>query len=600
MVKKLRLILFLGSAILWTAPTLPPACEIYFGPAAGGQAGGIDEGIDRFLRDTREQLVGALHELDVHWVTEKFCALAKSGIRIHLALEARYLEESPNSIYARRLKEAGVSVYPVQMPGGLMHQKFLISDRKRILTGSANFTLNCFYRNFNDLVRLEHPGLADVYRDAFYRLIDPWVRRRPSGFPRRFPLDGGGAVSAWFSPGDPPPSEAIIRELGEATQGVDFLIFAFSSSGISAAMSQALSRKVRVRGIFDDSFESELVWKNWKALPFQWLWRQGADVKFDGREAKVHHKCLVVDDRAVFTGSFNFSTGADLRNAENLLFLEHPAAAAIYRSRFRELWGRFPDRTAYETFIQDRKTARGSNIPFHRWRERAPVANAIPWVGRVEEIRASCRLWIHSSNRSAELGLAACSFPEHGESGLSQEPQASLSREWLARKCAMRLVSVEELPGRLAMIRLLPREPGGTSNASLNEEVLSAGWALHSEAAPGGLDAGCRSSLSNAANQALRERRGLMLAENHLPDSPEAFRLRLEKHRLERMARERDLALPAFESNACIADRRRGNFAEPGQAAWSERWRDLGSPELVCFKSAVEAKAAGYRRCRDE
>ncbi|MBN8217846.1 MAG: hypothetical protein J0L75_14480 [Spirochaetes bacterium] len=590
---------WLGAASSTPPPSplpLPAGSEIYFGPAPAGQAGGIDEGIQRFLSDTREQLVGALHELDVAWITDDLCRLARRGVRIHLAFEARYLGEEPNKTCLEKLTRAGVSVYPVKMPG-LMHHKFLVSDRRRVLTGSANFTINCLYVNFNDLVRLDHPELADAYRDAFYRLIDPWSRRRPSAFPKRMEWAGGGHVSAWFSPGDPPPSEALLRGVEGAQSRLDFLIFAFSAPGISAEMSKAIGRKVQVRGIFDDAFESECVWKDWKALPFQWLWRRGADVKFDGREAKLHHKCLVVDDRAVFTGSFNFSTGADRRNAENLLHLEHPAFAAAYRSRIHELWNRFPDRTGYELFLQERKKNPGAFPTWSAWRSKRAATNRSPWVGRVEEVRTSGRLWVQASNHGAELTLLGCSFPEVGEPGFSQEPQASLCREGVARRFAMRTVRVEEYPGHRAWLRFL--DAGNESNASLNEWALASGWALPSPSLPEGLDGDRRGRLATAATLATSHARGIHQTQPPL-QSPDAFRAALEKRRLERTALERDLALPAFESNACIADRRKGNFAEPGQAAWSDRYRDLGAESLLFFRTPDLALKAGYRRCRDE
>lgn len=54
----------------------------------------------------------------------------------------------------------------------------------------------------------------------------------------------------------------------------------------------------------------------------------------------MHHKFLVLDEKRVLTGSFNFTPSADDRNAENLLFLADPALALRYQGAFETLWER--------------------------------------------------------------------------------------------------------------------------------------------------------------------------------------------------------------------------------------------------------------------
>jgi phosphatidylserine/phosphatidylglycerophosphate/cardiolipin synthase-like enzyme len=47
---------------------------------------------------------------------------------------------------------------------------------------------------------------------------------------------------------------------------------------------------------------------------------------------------MVIDQRIVVTGSFNFTNSADTRNAENLLVLESPALAARYQANWQSHW----------------------------------------------------------------------------------------------------------------------------------------------------------------------------------------------------------------------------------------------------------------------
>ena len=45
------------------------------------------------------------------------------------------------------------------------------------------------------------------------------------------------------------------------------------------------------------------------------------DVRIDAQHATAHNKVIIVDDRTIMTGSFNFSKKAEEENAENLLVI---------------------------------------------------------------------------------------------------------------------------------------------------------------------------------------------------------------------------------------------------------------------------------------
>jgi phosphatidylserine/phosphatidylglycerophosphate/cardiolipin synthase-like enzyme len=54
----------------------------------------------------------------------------------------------------------------------------------------------------------------------------------------------------------------------------------------------------------------------------------------------MHNKVIVVDD-TVITGSYNYSVSAE-QNAENILFIESPALASVYRAYIATLLQRYP------------------------------------------------------------------------------------------------------------------------------------------------------------------------------------------------------------------------------------------------------------------
>jgi phosphatidylserine/phosphatidylglycerophosphate/cardiolipin synthase-like enzyme len=65
----------------------------------------------------------------------------------------------------------------------------------------------------------------------------------------------------------------------------------------------------------------------------------GISVCFDEREGFMHHKFLVADEKAVWTGSTNMTWNAFARNNENSLLLPSPTLARGYAREFKALFG---------------------------------------------------------------------------------------------------------------------------------------------------------------------------------------------------------------------------------------------------------------------
>jgi len=57
-----------------------------------------------------------------------------------------------------------------------------------------------------------------------------------------------------------------------------------------------------------------------------------------GDKAKMHHKFALLDDSALLTGSYNWTTESEEQNHENLLVLREPKLIANYRAEFEALW----------------------------------------------------------------------------------------------------------------------------------------------------------------------------------------------------------------------------------------------------------------------
>jgi phosphatidylserine/phosphatidylglycerophosphate/cardiolipin synthase-like enzyme len=70
------------------------------------------------------------------------------------------------------------------------------------------------------------------------------------------------------------------------------------------------------------------------------LFRQaGLDVRLDGSEGMMHHKVIIIDEKIVITGSYNFTNSAETRNDENVVIIFSPEAAAQYMAEFQRVFG---------------------------------------------------------------------------------------------------------------------------------------------------------------------------------------------------------------------------------------------------------------------
>jgi phosphatidylserine/phosphatidylglycerophosphate/cardiolipin synthase-like enzyme len=124
-------------------------------------------------------------------------------------------------------------------------------------------------------------------------------------------------------------SEAIVRELGQARHEVQVLAYSFSSKAIAQALVDAKLRGVHVEIVLDHSNEKEA----YSDLHF--FLEQGLVPLVDPHHPIAHNKVMLIDNRTLVTGSFNFTHQADAENAENLLIIKgHPELVRAYRQNF--------------------------------------------------------------------------------------------------------------------------------------------------------------------------------------------------------------------------------------------------------------------------
>lgn len=137
--------------------------------------------------------------------------------------------------------------------------------------------------------------------------------------------------AAAFTPGQALP--LVLDTIRNAKSTLLVSAYSFTSKPVATALRDAQRRGVQVF-VVDDAGEAA---KGYSAARF--LANERVPVRTNGRYALQHNKFIVADGAVVQTSSFNYTSSAAERNAENVLVVGNaPALATQYGREWRRLW----------------------------------------------------------------------------------------------------------------------------------------------------------------------------------------------------------------------------------------------------------------------
>jgi len=308
------------------------AVRVYFTqPGRGPQSGDIAHAVVEFVDATERTLDVCAFELDNRIITEAIVRAAKRGVRVRFVTETDYLDESG----VLSLRNAGVPIVDDQRIGALMHNKFMIFDKRAVWTGSMNFTENCAYKNNNHGIYIEDGRIVENYATKFSWMFEQRKFGSPPNRTDRIPnpvvkLADGTQIENYFSPHDRPATK-VIESIKLAKKSIHFLAFSFTHDGIGQAMLSRASMSVEVAGVFEKTQAAS------GHSEYEAMRRAGLAVFLDANPRNMHHKLIVIDGEIVICGSFNFSENADKTNDENLLIIYNRAIAAKFEEEFQRV-----------------------------------------------------------------------------------------------------------------------------------------------------------------------------------------------------------------------------------------------------------------------
>ena len=122
---------------------------------------------------------------------------------------------------------------------------------------------------------------------------------------------------------------ALIEAINSAEETLDISIYEMDLEEVGDAILAAEERGVSVRIVTDsDTIEEDETLIR--------LHKEKVPMVEDNRSAIMHNKFMVVDGKAVWTGSYNFTYNGTYRNNNNAIYIQSPELAANFAAEFAE------------------------------------------------------------------------------------------------------------------------------------------------------------------------------------------------------------------------------------------------------------------------
>lgn len=290
-----------------------------------------DKRFIRFVNETKKFLDICVFEIDSEDITEAIIEAHQRGVKVRMVVDSQ-TNTKGNSI--SRLLKAGVPIVDDGGRSAFMHNKFAISDKTIVWTGSYNLTNNASWKHNDNVIKINSKMMAENYLTEFEEMFvdGRFGRTSPNNIKhRKITFPGNKSVITLFAPEDDVIAN-IIYEISRAKKEIKFMGFSFTHDALAEVLMKKAREGVKVSGIFEymgSGNTSSVYGKLHNSPNIQLFIKKPAQT-----QALMHHKVFIIDDRVTITGSFNFSKSASVDNDENILIIVSPEVASDYSAEF--------------------------------------------------------------------------------------------------------------------------------------------------------------------------------------------------------------------------------------------------------------------------
>jgi phosphatidylserine/phosphatidylglycerophosphate/cardiolipin synthase-like enzyme len=126
----------------------------------------------REVPKAKQELLVAAYIITRAGIVDAICRAAERKVVVKLKYDERQAEYEGMKTALEKLRRAGASCTAISFASSYaqMHDKFIVIDRQRVLTGSFNFTSTAARENYENLVLIEAAKTAAEFARAFERI----------------------------------------------------------------------------------------------------------------------------------------------------------------------------------------------------------------------------------------------------------------------------------------------------------------------------------------------------------------------------------------------------------------------------------------------
>jgi len=309
--------------------------SIWFPPAQGNE---VKSEIINLINSASKSLYAAVYDINDSDIVSALLSAHKKGIDVKVVMDDAQAETEKDIVSPLNSAEI---LKTDNDKSALMHNKFVVIDGAKVLTGSTNWTENCLFYNNNNSLFIISDKLAADYTTEFNEM---WNGKFGSSSPANTPYPQITAenIECYFAPEDN-VEDHIVSEIGSAKSYIDFATFTFTSIPISNAIMEKMQEGVKVKGIYETRQASQY-------CTYDTLKLAGADVIYDGNPKTMHDKFFLIDGQTVITGSYNPTKQANTENDENLLIIKDSSIAKTYEGEFNKLFSMWSNSSTSDSF----------------------------------------------------------------------------------------------------------------------------------------------------------------------------------------------------------------------------------------------------------
>jgi len=160
-----------------------------------------------------------------------------------------------------------------------------------------------------------------------YKFMLDWIRNANSALITK----SVSTTDAYFSPGDE-CRNVIIHQIKSAVNQLQICVFTISDDLITDAIITSHQRGTAIKIITDNDKSLD------EGSDIEHIAKQGIAVKMDRTANHMHHKFMVVDGKALITGSYNWTRSAARFNHENIVLTQDGGVVKLFLKEFDQLW----------------------------------------------------------------------------------------------------------------------------------------------------------------------------------------------------------------------------------------------------------------------